>query len=252
MPDKTSFVLYAEYMEHIELLSREQRGDLLTAIFAYASETDLPEMDGVTKMAFSFIKAQLDRDKEKYKQTVEKRREAGKLGGRPKANGSEAKAKKANGFSEKQTKAKKPDNDNVDVYVDDNDKKDIVEQGTTEYQYKDVIDYLNQKTGKAFKDKSKDTRSHIKARFDEGYSLDDFKKVIDNKVAEWGHEPRKGERDMRPYLRPCTLFGSSKNFENYLNQGLCTARNRVLEGKFRSFEERDYDMDKLTRELLNN
>ncbi len=70
-------------------------------------------MDGMTRMAFSFIKVQMDRDSEKYQATVEKRRESGKLGGRPstKANGLSEKAKKANGFSEKQTKAKKHDNE---------------------------------------------------------------------------------------------------------------------------------------------
>ena len=117
---KNSFVIYTDYMEQVELLTMEQRGILFTSIMAYASEKELPDMDGMTKMAFSFIKATMDRDMEKYRQTVEKRKEAGKLGGRPKADGSsekQSKAKKANGFSEKQDKAKKPDNDSV------NDKK---------------------------------------------------------------------------------------------------------------------------------
>lgn len=108
---KNSFVMYTDYMEQINLLTMEQRGLLFTAIMQYASGDALPEMDGMTGMAFSFIKSKMDRDFEKYQQTVEKRKEAGKLGGRPKAKGFEEKqekAKKANGFSEKQTKAKKP------------------------------------------------------------------------------------------------------------------------------------------------
>lgn len=120
---KNSFVLYTDYLDQVELLSMEQRGQLFTAIMCYASEKSVPQLDGMVAMAFSFIKAQIDRDNEKYGATLEARREAGKKGGRPKkpekANGFEEKAKKANGFSEKQTKAKKPDNDNV--YVDDND-----------------------------------------------------------------------------------------------------------------------------------
>lgn len=124
---KNSFVMYTDYMEQVSMLSREQRGDLFTAIMAYASNTELPDMDGVTMMAFCFIRSQMDRDRSKYQETIEKRREAGKQGGRPKANGSDEKAKKANGFSEKQTEAKKADNDNVnendnvDVYVNDNE-----------------------------------------------------------------------------------------------------------------------------------
>ena len=74
---KNSFVLYSDYMEHIELLSMEQRGVLFTAIMQYSMGYETVEMDGMTKMAFSFIKAQIDRDKEKYDRTVEARREKG-------------------------------------------------------------------------------------------------------------------------------------------------------------------------------
>lgn len=127
--DKNSFVMYTTYAEHINLLTMEQRGLLLTAIMNYASGEPLPDMDGMTRMAFSFIKVQMDRDSEKYQATVEKRRESGKLGGRPsmKANGLSEKAKKANGFSEKQTKAKKPDNDNE--YDNDKNVRLIVTKG---------------------------------------------------------------------------------------------------------------------------
>ncbi len=96
--DKNSFVMYTTYAEHINLLTMEQRGLLFTAIMNYASGEPLPDMDGMTRMAFSFIKVQMDRDSEKYQATVEKRRESGKLGGRP--------STKANGFSEKAKKAK--------------------------------------------------------------------------------------------------------------------------------------------------
>lgn len=105
---KDSFVLYTKYSEQLELLTMEQRGELITAIFEYMKGND-PNIDGVVAMAFSFIKTQLDADAEKYEEVCRKRAEAGKMGGRPKK---QTKAKKANGFSEKQTKAKKADNDN--------------------------------------------------------------------------------------------------------------------------------------------
>ena len=136
---KNSFVLYTDYLSHIELLTLEQRGALLTAIMYYASGMELPDMDGMTEMAFSFIRAQMDKDNEKYEKIVESRREAGKKGGRPpeeKANAfseKQNKSKKANGFSEKQTKAKKPDNDNVDVNV--NDRKENSLSGVKEKRF---------------------------------------------------------------------------------------------------------------------
>ena len=82
----------------------------------------------------------------------------------------------------------------------------------TAYPYKDVIDYLNQQTGKNYKSTTKKNRTVIRARTDEGFSLDDFKRVIDNKVAEWK------DTNMEKYLRPETLFGTK--FEGYLNQEL--------------------------------
>lgn len=60
--NKNSFVMYTDYMQHLELLDMEQRGVFLTAIMQYAAGGELPEMDGMVKMAFSFAKAQIDRD----------------------------------------------------------------------------------------------------------------------------------------------------------------------------------------------
>lgn len=63
---RDSFILYTESAEQIGMLTREQRGDLLTAIMAYETEQLLPEMDPMTAMVFSMIRQRLDRDAEKY------------------------------------------------------------------------------------------------------------------------------------------------------------------------------------------
>lgn len=77
--------------------------------------------------------------------------------------------------------------------------------------YSSVIQYLNQKAGTNYKASGKATQRLIDARLNEKFSVDDFKKVIDNKVNEWSTKP-----DMQQYLRPQTLFGNK--FEGYLNQ----------------------------------
>ena len=78
------------------------------------------------------------------------------------------------------------------------------------YIYSEVIDYLNIKAGTSYRVNTKNTQSLINARIAEGYTVEDFKKVIDVKVENWlGTEWEK-------YLRPQTLFGSK--FENYLNE----------------------------------
>lgn len=77
--------------------------------------------------------------------------------------------------------------------------------------YGDVIAYLNEKSGKHYRVGTEATRRMIRARFLDGYTLDDFKHVIDVKVSQWlGTEQEK-------YLRPETLFRPS-HFESYLNE----------------------------------
>lgn len=138
MADKKSFILYCDLLENIESLSMSQRGELLTAILLYENEKELPEMDGLVKLAFSFIKLDLDRNAEKYNAICEKRREVGKLGGAPKGNKNALKQpkqpKQPNGFENNQNnqmvfettknnqkQAKQPDNDNDNVNDNDND-----------------------------------------------------------------------------------------------------------------------------------
>lgn len=82
--DKGTFILRSDFYPQVQLLTREQRGDLLTAIFAYTSDEDLPTMDGVTTMCFEFIKASIDFYAVRYDAQCQKNRENGRKGGRPK------------------------------------------------------------------------------------------------------------------------------------------------------------------------
>lgn len=84
--DKSSFLIYLDYEEQFNLLTDEQLGQLMRAIIKYEKTKDIPKLDGVLKMAFSFIKTQLDRDRDKYVAKCEKNKENGAKGGRPKKN----------------------------------------------------------------------------------------------------------------------------------------------------------------------
>lgn len=77
--------------------------------------------------------------------------------------------------------------------------------------YKDIVLYLNERANKNYKYTSKATQKLIKTRINEGFNLQNFKQVIDNKVSSWKDDPK-----MNIYLRPNTLFGSK--FESYLNE----------------------------------
>lgn len=74
-----------------------------------------------------------------------------------------------------------------------------------------IIDYLNDSTGKHFRHNTDKTKKLIKARIREGFTVDDFKRVIDTKTKKWGKD-----KTMQIYLRPETLFGTK--FEAYLNE----------------------------------
>lgn len=90
--------------------------------------------------------------------------------------------------------------------------KDNVERNTpTGEDMRRIITYLNHKTGKNFKHSTANTQRLIKARFKEGFTFEDFQKVIDVKCAQW-----QRKADMSGYLRPETLFGNK--FEGYLNE----------------------------------
>lgn len=85
------------------------------------------------------------------------------------------------------------------------------DKNDNKYISKDIVEHLNQKTGKSFRANSPKTVKCIQARINEGFSLEDFKAVINQKAGEW----LKDERMVR-YLRPETLFGTK--FESYLNE----------------------------------
>jgi len=87
----------------------------------------------------------------------------------------------------------------------------LVTKKQEQIPYKEIVSYLNEKTGSEFRSTTKATQRLIKSRWKEGFTLDDFKKVIDIKTKEW-----RGEPDMEQYLRPQTLFGTK--FEAYLNE----------------------------------
>lgn len=85
------------------------------------------------------------------------------------------------------------------------------EKSEAHLPFKEIVDYLNNSAGTNYRSSSKKTQQLIKARINEGYTLDDFKVVIEKKTREWINDNK-----MKGYLRPETLFGTK--FEGYLNQ----------------------------------
>lgn len=81
MNEKNSFVLYTDIGQHIALLDDAECGKLFRAVISYADSGAVPNgLGAATQMAFSFIRAQIDRDAEKWADVREKRRNAGRAG----------------------------------------------------------------------------------------------------------------------------------------------------------------------------
>ena len=81
-----------------------------------------------------------------------------------------------------------------------------------------IIDFLNECTGKSYKATSKVAIININARLKEGYTKDDFIKVISVKATKW-----LGTK-FEDYLTPNTLFGNK--FESYLNENIIVEKTK--------------------------
>lgn len=99
---------------------------------------------------------------------------------------------------------------------------DRTENPETHEKMAEIIDYLNSRTGRRFKASNKSTSRLISARLKDGYSVEDFKEVIDKKCVEWMEDPQ-----MQSYLRPETLF-TPAHFESYLNQSVSQKKGKGL------------------------
>lgn len=116
---------------------------------------------------------------------------------------------KNSGFTFKEGNKTRPSEDPLKTYSSSNINNNS--SSSLSDSIKEIIDYLNTRCNKHYTLKNKTNISHIKARLSEGFTVDDFKTVIDKKADAWMDDPK-----MCDYLRPETLF--SGKFESYLNE----------------------------------
>ena len=219
MSDKKSFVMYESWGAAIEKMSNEQAGELIKAIYAYQKDPDAVPEDPALAFVFELIKQQLDADSQRYKEACAARSEAGKKGGRPKANVSDKKqmvseeSKKANAFLKKRKKA---DNDNE---YDNDLKKENTLEGVKEKRFapptlQEVKDYC-----------LKMGYTHVDAeRFIDYYASNGWM-VGKNRMKDWKAVVRNWDRSEKT---PQRLEGTAE----------VAKKNR-----FHNLEEHGYDYD---------
>ena len=115
-------------------------------------------------------------------------------------------------------------------------------------EIEEIVEYLNQELGTNYKPTFKSTIKLIDARLTEGFTVYDFKIVIDKKVKDWTGT------EYEEYLIPTTLFGDK--FEKYLNQKNFSEKTRYKNSyeppklRFNNFTGREYDYEELEKKLL--
>lgn len=203
--------IFDSYIDAGQQLPQRDKERFYTALIEFIAYGVEPTLDGAAAAVFTAIKPSLVISK--------KRAEAGRRGGN--AN---AKNNGSSNFASKQNESKSEASDEANEQLacefahtitntSTNTSKGVGGAGEGESdseEIAEIVAHLNAAVGKSYKPTTPKTRSLIRARMREGFTVDDFKTVIDKKARAWlGTE-------FAQYLRPKTLFGT--NFEGYLNE----------------------------------
>lgn len=200
------FTIYKEYYELITLLTEREQQELLLAITKFMFEDVEPTLNDKQTKIFNNLRRPLEKSKKRSK-----------CGSITKSNENQEEIKTKSNENQKENESKT--HQDVNVIVNVNDNVDVNVNKITLAEIKGIIEYLNIKSNSHYKYSTDKTQTLIKARIKDGFTLDDFKIVIDKKCEEWLGT------DFEKFLRPETLF--SNKFEGYLNQKI-TAKKKTL------------------------
>ena len=122
--EKKSFMLYYDQGEQIALLSDEEAGKLIKALFRFASSGEKSDLEnGMTRMCYAFITAQIARDTAEYRKKCERLSQNAK-------NKRSAKAANASNCNQMPTIEDDTDTDTDTVTETDTDTDTVTVTGT--------------------------------------------------------------------------------------------------------------------------
>lgn len=217
---RDSFVFYRSFAESVKNLPPEEYKKVMQSILDYALDGKEPEQFGIEYTVFCLVKPQIDANNKRY--------ENGKKGGRPQKPNNNQEITKINQEITKQ----KPNNNQTVTTTEPN-------------VYVNVNDNVNDKKKDTSVSKEKASRfvpptlEDIKAYCEEkGYKLD-YDRFIDYYTSNGWMVGKNKMKDWRACVR---------NWARKDSSGCAEYPTKV--SKFRNFQERTYDMDQLTRDLL--
>ena len=206
--------------QYITLLClQHQKGHLNERQFAFVGNLSSYVLDKFEQDENGlWFNARLDKEIEKRERYKAILRQNGAKGGRP------PKPKENQMVSENETKAKPKENLNestrvdndiditndIDIGISNKEIREMQEREEEKRKIVEIITYLNSKLNSRYTFTADYINKHIRARLSEGFTVEDFKTVIDKKHREWSNT------EMAKFLRPETLFGTK--FQQYLNQ----------------------------------
>lgn len=145
---RKSFIIHKDSLSVLKKLNDVQAGKLFKSIAAYQEHNLLPE-DNLISIIFEPFLNQFIRDEENYRNTCERRREAGSKGGKQKvANASKSKQKLANLADSKS----KSDSDSDSKNKSDS-KKESKKKSFTKPTLQDIQDYCKERNSNVDADK---------------------------------------------------------------------------------------------------
>ena len=211
------FTIYKEYYELITLLTEREQQELLLAITKFMFEDVEPTLNDKQTKIFNNLRRPLEKSKKRSKcgSIIKSNENQEENKTKTKENQKEIKTKSNENQKENENKT----HQDVNVIVNVNDNVDVNVKKISLEEIKGIVEYLNIKSNSHYKYSTDKTQTLIKARIKDGFTLDDFKIVIDKKCEEWLGT------DFEKFLRPETLF--SNKFEGYLNQKI-TAKKKTL------------------------
>jgi hypothetical protein len=128
---KKTFVFNCEWQEVLVDYPAEVRLEVYDAIIEYVATGTLSELKPMAKMAFSFIKKEIDYNNQKYADVIVKRIKAGQKGNEVRWSDNYRKNRKCDTCDKPIANIAVNVNDNVNVNVNDND-NDIIKESLKE------------------------------------------------------------------------------------------------------------------------
>lgn len=225
------FLIEKDQKEIIDELTDEEAGIIFKAIFEYVETKNIPILEKTLKIVFKQFKNKLDFFEDKYQQKCLKNKEnIEKYWEEKKAKKDDTneyerirsytnvyKIKEKEKENKNKIKENKNKNNNITI-LSGKSVNGLSQTSELVQNCNSIVSHLNKMTGANYRATAESTKRLLKPLLDD-YSVDDIILVIDKMCYLWNREPKRGERDMRIYLRPSTLFRRS-NFENYLGMNV--------------------------------